>query len=232
MMDQGIGSYLKLKRIIDIVISLLGIIFLSPVLLLIAFVIKITSSGPVIFRQERIGLNRQGFYILKFRTMIINAEKHGKQITVGHDPRITKVGKFLRKFKLDELPQLFNVFMGDMSLVGPRPEVRKYVEIYSAEQLKVLNIRPGITDYASIQFSNENEILAESNNPEAAYINEIMPKKLSLNLKYLQEISFKTDLKLLVLTLQKVFINKNQTKEESENMHVNEENTTDMGHNY
>lgn len=198
------GQYLKIKRGVDVIASLAGLLFLIPVLVLTAIFIKFTSSGPILFKQERIGLNGKTFRILKFRTMVVNAEKIGKQITVNGDPRITKVGKFLRKFKLDELPQLYNVLKGEMSLAGPRPEVKKYIEMYSEEQRRVLTVRPGITDYASIEYRNENDILALSNNPEHTYITKVMPEKLVLNLRYIEEISLLTDLKLIFLTLLKI----------------------------
>lgn len=221
------GKYLMCKRLIDIVLSLLGIILLSPFIIIIALIIKLTSKGPILFMQERIGYKGKSFKIFKFRTMIADAEKVGKQITVHGDSRITRIGKILRKLKLDELPQLFNVLIGDMSLVGPRPEVKKYVNMYTAEQREVLAVRPGITDFASIEFSNENEILGMSNNPEETYINEIMPVKLKLNLKYINGMSFLTDLKLIYLTLEKVFINKN--KSISGQPEMLDKNTTGLG---
>ena len=163
------------------------------------------SKGGNIYRQVRVGKDGKDFRLLKFRTMFVDSDKKGL-LTVGtDDSRITKFGGFLRHYKLDELPQLFNVFIGDMSLVGPRPEVRKYVDLYSKEQLKVLSIRPGITDYASIEYSSENEILGKTSDPEKVYINEIMPAKLSLNLKYLQDKNFITDVKILFATVAKVF---------------------------
>ena len=168
--------------------------------------IKSSSQGAVLFKQTRVGLNEKRFQILKFRTMVIDAEKRGGQITVGgRDRRITAVGYYLRKYKLDELPQLFNVLLGDMSLVGPRPEVPHYVAIYNSEQKRVLSVRPGITDIASIEFRNENEILASYEDPEKAYIEIIMPKKLEYNLKYIDKMSFKTDITLIFATLYKIF---------------------------
>ncbi len=169
-----------IKRLFDILASGIGIIILSPVLLIIALRIKTGSDGPVFFKQVRVGKDGKEFEILKFRTMVVDAEKMGRQITVGADNRITKVGGFLRKYKLDELPQLFNVFKGDMSLVGPRPEVPRYVKLYTEEQRKVLNVKPGITDLASIRYRDENELLGQAENPDEFYINTIMPDKLAL----------------------------------------------------
>lgn len=189
------------KRFFDIVVSLLGILITSPILLVVSVLIKLTSKGPVFYKQERIGKGEKPFFILKFRTMVVNADQQGLKITVGGDKRITGVGKFLRKSKLDELPQLFNVFAGQMSLVGPRPEVAEYVSLYNDEQRKVLSVRPGITDYASVCFRNENEILAEAENPQKEYIEHIMPLKLRYNAKYIEEMSVWTDLKLIFLTL-------------------------------
>ncbi|CEN76524.1 sugar transferase [[Clostridium] sordellii] len=192
---------LAIKRTFDIVASFIGLILLSPILIIIAVFIKLDSKGPVFFKQKRVGKNKQIFEIYKFRTMVIDAEKLGKQITVGNDNRITKIGKFIRKCKLDELPQLINVLKGEMSLVGPRPEVPKYVELYDVYQEQVLLVQPGITDYASIEFRNENELLGKSKNPEATYIDEIMPTKIELNLLYIKNISLLEDFKLIFNTI-------------------------------
>lgn len=192
---------LAIKRTFDIVASFIGLILLSPILIIIAVFIKLDSKGPVFFKQKRVGKNKQIFEIYKFRTMVIDAEKLGKQITVGNDNRITKIGKFIRKCKLDELPQLINVLKGEMSLVGPRPEVPKYVELYDVYQEQVLLVQPGITDYASIEFRNENELLGKSKNPEATYIDEIMPTKIELNLLYIKNISLLEDFKLILNTI-------------------------------
>ncbi|CEN21926.1 sugar transferase [Paraclostridium sordellii] len=192
---------LAIKRTFDIVTSFIGLILLSPILIIIAVFIKLDSKGPVFFKQKRVGKNKQIFEIYKFRTMVIDAEKLGKQITVGNDNRITKIGKFIRKCKLDELPQLINVLKGEMSLVGPRPEVPKYVELYDVYQEQVLLVQPGITDYASIEFRNENELLGKSKNPEATYIDEIMPTKIELNLLYIKNISLLEDFKLIFNTI-------------------------------
>lgn len=192
-----------LKRLFDIVASFIGIILLSPFLIIIAIFIKLGSNGPVFFKQERVGLKGKHFVILKYRTMIVDAEKYGKQITVGKDNRITAVGSFLRKYKLDELPQLINVLKGDMSLVGPRPEVPRYVKLYSKEQLKVLDVRPGITDLASLRYSDENELLGTVENPEEYYINVIMKDKLDLNLEYIDKSNVFYDIVIILKTIVK-----------------------------
>lgn len=192
-----------IKRLFDILASGIGIIVLSPVLLIIALRIKTGSDGPVFFKQIRVGKNGKEFEILKFRTMVVNAEKLGRQITVGADNRITKVGGFLRKYKLDELPQLFNVFKGDMSLVGPRPEVPRYVKLYTEEQRKVLSVRPGITDLASIRYRDENELLGKAENPDEFYINTIMPDKLALNMEYIKKSNVFYDIYIIIETIIK-----------------------------
>ena len=193
------------KRLFDIVFSAFFLILLFPLLLLLIIWIALDSKGPVIFRQVRVGKHNQDFTLLKFRTMHPNAEKKG-MITVGmKDSRITQAGVFLRKYKLDELPQLLNIFAGDMSFVGPRPEVRKYVDLYNDEQLQVLSVRPGLTDYASIEYARENEILETYPDPEKAYIDIVMPAKLKLNLKYIREQSFTTDVKIIFKTAGKIF---------------------------
>lgn len=192
-----------LKRIFDITLSLFGLIILLPFMLIIAILIKIDSKGPVFFKQIRVTKNRKEFKIFKYRTMRVGSDKYS-QITVGKDGRITKIGSFLRKYKLDEIPQLINVLIGDMSLVGPRPEVPKYVALYTDEQKEILKVRAGITDYASIEFSDENDLLASEEEPEKAYIEKIMPKKIELNKKYLSEISILTDIKIILLTIKKI----------------------------
>ena len=192
-----------IKRLFDILASGIGIIILSPVLLIIALRIKTGSDGPVFFKQVRVGKDGKEFEILKFRTMVVDAEKMGRQITVGADNRITKVGGFLRKYKLDELPQLFNVFKGDMSLVGPRPEVPRYVKLYTEEQRKVLNVKPGITDLASIRYRDENELLGQAENPDEFYINTIMPDKLALNLEYINKRNVFYDIYIIIETIIK-----------------------------
>lgn len=192
-----------IKRIFDFFSALIGIIILSPILIIVSIAIKVDSSGNIMFLQKRVGKDGKEFNIYKFRTMVTNAEKLGKQITVGKDNRITKVGAFLRKYKIDELPQLFNVLKGDMSLVGPRPEVPKYVALYSDEQKKVLSVRPGITDLASLKYSDENDILGKVDNPEEYYINVIMKDKLSLNLEYIEKSNLFFDISLIVKTILK-----------------------------
>ncbi|WP_339066508.1 sugar transferase [Fusobacterium animalis] len=192
-----------LKRIFDITLSLFGLILLLPFMLIIAILIKIDSKGPVFFKQIRVTKNGKEFKIFKYRTMRVGSDKYS-QITVGKDGRITKIGSFLRKYKLDEIPQLINVLIGDMSLVGPRPEVPKYVALYTDEQKEILKVRAGITDYASIEFSDENDLLASEEDPEKAYIEKIMPKKIELNKKYLSEISILTDIKIILLTIKKI----------------------------
>jgi lipopolysaccharide/colanic/teichoic acid biosynthesis glycosyltransferase len=194
-----------LKRVFDIICSFIGIIILLPFFILISLLIIIDSKGGIFYRQIRVGTNNKDFFLLKFRTMQTDADKKGL-LTVGNrDSRVTRIGYYLRKYKLDELPQLFNVLAGTMSLVGPRPEVRKYVDLYTTQQKQVLNVKPGITDFASIEYVNENEILAKAINPEQTYINEIMPHKLSLNLKYIEQQGFITDLNIIFRTIGKVF---------------------------
>ena len=190
------------KRFFDFVASFFGLMLLTPIFVLAALWIKIDSRGPIFFRQERVGFQGVPFRIHKFRTMILDAEKIGKQITVGADSRITAVGNFLRKYKLDELPQLIDVLVGDMSLVGPRPEVSKYIDCYSDdEKYDVLSVKPGITDNASIEFRDENELLASSKDPEAAYISEVLPKKIALYRKYVRERSFFGDVAIIFKTI-------------------------------
>ena len=192
-----------LKRIFDIILSLFGLIILLPFMLIIAIFIKLDSKGPVFFKQLRVTKNGREFKIFKYRTMRVGSDKYS-QITVGKDDRITKIGSFLRKYKLDEIPQLINVLIGDMSLVGPRPEVPKYVALYTDEQKEILKVRAGITDYASIEFSDENDLLASEEDPEKAYIEKVMPKKIELNKKYISEISILTDIKIILLTIKKI----------------------------
>ena len=188
-------------RILDVLFSFLGIILLSPFLLLTALVIKLSSSGPVLYKQSRIGLNGREFNVFKFRSMRLNSDKLGLITVGGHDPRVTSVGYYLRKYKLDELPQLINVLIGDMSLVGPRPEVKKYVDLYTREQSKVLTILPGITDWASIYYRDENVILGQSSNPEKDYIEKVMPDKLKYNLIYIENYGLVEYFKIIFSTL-------------------------------
>jgi len=190
------------KRIFDLALTIPGLFLLSPLLVLIAIWIKLDSPGTVLFRQERIGCHGRPFYVYKFRTMTEGAEKQGEKITIAGDTRITRSGLFLRKYKLDELPQLFNVVKGEMSLVGPRPEVPEYVEYYpdDAKQL-VLSVPPGITDLASIKFRKENEILASAPDPVATYINDIIPEKLGYYEEYVLNRSLLMDIKLIIKTI-------------------------------
>ena len=191
---------MMIKRLFDVVVSGIGLILLCPLFLFVSLWIKIDSKGPVFFRQLRVGRHNQDFRIYKFRSMRVGADK-GSRITVGgHDSRITQSGYFLRKTKIDELPQLINVFIGDMSLVGPRPEVRHYVDYWTSEQMRVLNVRPGITDPASIRYRNENELLANVDNPEQYYIDVIMQDKIKLYLNYVDNHGFWSDLNLIFLT--------------------------------
>jgi lipopolysaccharide/colanic/teichoic acid biosynthesis glycosyltransferase len=193
-----------LKRGFDVVSSLIGIILLFPVLLILWICIQLESSGGGFYRQVRVGKDGVDFRLWKFRTMQTGADKKGLLTIGGRDSRVTRIGYYLRKYKLDELPQLINVLVGDMSIVGPRPEVRKYVNLYTSDQLKVLSVKPGITDYASIEYSNENELLAQSANPEKTYIEEVLQAKLELNQKYLNEQGFLTDLKIIFQTMKKI----------------------------
>lgn len=197
-------SALFFKRCFDVFASLFGLLFLAIPFVFIAIAIKTSSKGPVYFRQERVGKNGKLFRIFKFRTMVSDAESKGMQITVGADSRITKVGKFLRKTKIDELPQLINVLLGQMSFVGPRPEVPHYVELYTDYQRNVLRIKPGITELASIIYKDENEVLAQSDDPEKTYIEEIMPKKIEINMEYIQKMNVFYDIKLIFKTFAAV----------------------------
>jgi len=193
------------KRVLDFTASLLGVLILWPFFLIIAILIKAEDGGPVFFRQVRVGKGGKHFRIWKFRTMVVDAEHKGGLITVGRDPRVTKVGYWLRKAKLDELPQLFNVLRGEMSLVGPRPEVPRYVGFYSEEQRRVLELKPGITDPASILYRNENDLLDGVPDPEKVYVEQIMPDKIRLNLEYAARASFWSDLGVILRTLARIF---------------------------
>lgn len=193
------------RRSFDVVAALTGLLVLSPLLVLISIAVAATSRGPVLFRQWRVGRHGIPFQILKFRTMRQDAERLGGQLTYGRDPRITRFGAILRATKLDELPQLANVVRGDMAIVGPRPEVPRYVELYTERQRRVLDVLPGITDPASIHYRNEAELLAESDDPEATYVDVIMPHKLELNLTYLERRTFWSDLGVIAATLARLF---------------------------
>ncbi|MFD2823599.1 sugar transferase [Lacinutrix iliipiscaria] len=190
-----------IKRLFDIVFSCIGLIILSPILLVIAILIKLESKGSIFYKQVRVGRHNQDFKIFKFRTMFIGSDKKGLLTLGDKDSRVTKVGYYLRKYKLDELPQLINVLIGNMSFVGPRPEVRKYVDHYSKDDLEIFKIKPGITDYASIAFRDEAELLKATNHPEKLYIEDIMPKKIALNKKYLNNNSLIADIKIICQTL-------------------------------
>ena len=193
------------KRLFDVAGSSVGLIALSPLLALAAIAIRLESPGPAFFLQQRVGRHGRHFSIIKLRTMRAARPGETRQITVGRDPRITRFGHFLRQTKLDELPQLLNVLKGDMSLVGPRPEVPAYIEQYSPEQRAVLlSVRPGMTDFAAIEFSNEAEILASAENPESAYVNEIMPKKFALYQRYVEQRSLALDIALILRTVVKL----------------------------
>lgn len=190
-----------MKRLFDIVCSFFGLVILSPLFVFLSFWVGLSSMGGVFYKQRRVGLNGRDFTLYKFRSMAVGSDKKGLLTVGGKDSRVTKAGYFIRKYKLDELPQLFNVLKGDMSFVGPRPEVRKYVDMYSEEQKRVLSVRPGITDIASMKYRNENDILAKAENPEQYYIDVIMPDKLALNLEYIDTRNFFRDIKLIFRTI-------------------------------
>ena len=192
------------KRLFDVAFSLLALVVLAPLLLVIAVAIKLSGPGPVFFRQERVGRGGRTFRIWKFRTMVADAPDKGAQITAAGDARITRAGRLLRRFKLDELPQFINVFVGEMSIAGPRPEVSRYVAMYNDRQRRVLSARPGMTDYASIAYADEERLLASAEDSESMYVNEVMPHKLELNLKYIDERSLWVDIKLIVKTFARV----------------------------
>ena len=190
-----------MKRFLDIIFSGLGLICLSPLFVFLALWVKLDSPGPVFYRQVRVGRNNRDFKLYKFRSMRVDSDKKGLITIGGHDPRVTQSGYYIRKYKLDEFPQLINVFLGDMSLVGPRPEVRKYVDMYTDEQMHVLDVRPGITDIASIYYRNENELLEKANNPEKYYREVIMQDKLRINLEYVRNHSVIGDFRMILKTL-------------------------------
>ena len=186
-----------MKRLFDILASFIGLIIISPVFLILGIWIKLDSKGPVFYKQVRVGRGNKDFFLYKFRSMRVGADKAGLITVGGRDPRVTRSGYYIRKYKLDEFPQLINVLKGDMSLVGPRPEVRKYVEMYTPEQMHVLDVRPGITDLASIRYRNENELLEKAEDPDKYYVEVIMQDKLRINLEYVKEHSFIYDIKLI-----------------------------------
>jgi lipopolysaccharide/colanic/teichoic acid biosynthesis glycosyltransferase len=193
-----------LKRIFDILLSGFGLLLLMPLFLVIILWVKFDSRGPAFYKQLRVGQNNRDFMLLKFRSMRLGSDKSGLLTIGGRDPRVTRSGYFIRKYKIDELPQLINVLIGEMSLVGPRPEVRKYVDLYNLEQRKVLLVKPGITDLASLEYFNENELLAQSTDPERTYIDSVMPDKLKLNLKYIDQAGLIADVKIILRTIHRV----------------------------
>lgn len=193
-----------MKRIFDVTASGLGLLLLSPLFLIVSIWIRLDSPGPVFYRQTRVGRYNKDFRLLKFRSMRVGSDKKGLITVGGRDPRVTRSGYWIRKYKLDELPQLINVFKGDMSLVGPRPEVRKYVDLYTPEQLHVLDVRPGITDMASIRYRNENELLEQAADPEQFYRDTVMQDKLRINLEYISDHSFFKDIKIILMTFKAV----------------------------
>lgn len=195
-----------MKRLFDIVASGVGLLVLSPLFAVLAVWIKADSRGPVFYRQTRVGRNNKDFRLYKFRSMRPDSDKLGLITVGGRDPRVTRSGYYIRKYKLDELPQLINVFVGDMSLVGPRPEVRKYVDMYTAEQLHVLDVRPGITSLASIRYRNENDVLAASDDPERCYIERVMPDKLEIDLEYVARAGLWSDIKLIFSTFKEIIV--------------------------
>ncbi|EDM38332.1 glycosyltransferase [Pedobacter sp. BAL39] len=195
-----------MKRLFDVLFAISTLFFLAPVFFVVAILLRLDSSGPIYYKQVRVGLKQKPFRLIKFRTMYLNAEKHGL-LTVGDaDCRVTRIGYWLRKYKVDELPQLFNVLIGDMSLVGPRPEVAKYVALYDPEQQRVLSVKPGITDWASIAFVNESQLLAGTDDPEAFYIHTIIPLKINQNLRYVDHHSLWIDLKIISCTLRSIIL--------------------------
>ena len=194
-----------IKRLFDVFCSGLGLLFLLPFFIILSIIIVVDSSGGVFYKQVRVGKNSIDFYLYKFRSMKIDSDKKDLLTVGGNDSRITKVGYFIRRYKMDELSQLINVFLGDMSLVGPRPEVRKYVNLYTTEQLKVLTVKPGITDNASIAYFDDNELLGKSSDPEETYVREIMPSKLALNLLYVNDHSLFSDVKIILRTIKTIF---------------------------
>lgn len=195
-----------MKRLFDIFASGLGLIVLSPLFAVLAVWIKADSRGPVFYRQTRVGRNNRDFRLYKFRSMRVGSDKKGLITVGGHDPRVTRSGYYIRKYKLDEFPQLINVFTGDMSLVGPRPEVRKYVDMYTPEQMRVLTVRPGITSLASIRYRNENDILAAAEDPDRCYIEQVMPDKLAIDLEYVDRASLWNDILLIFSTFREIIV--------------------------
>lgn len=200
------GFYFRYgKRLFDLVVASISLLVLSPLFALVAALVKCTSPGPIFFCQNRVGLEERSFTIVKFRSMIDGADRNGPSITSSGDPRITWLGVFLRKAKIDELPQLWNVLRGDMSLIGPRPELPEYVGQYTPQQRYVFSVRPGLTDIASVRYRHEEQLLSESTDPERFYRQIVLPHKLELNMQYISQISFASDLRLLAVTIKAIF---------------------------
>lgn len=193
-----------MTRLLDILFSFAGLVVLSPLLLVVYILIRMESPGGGFYRQQRVGKDGKMFQLLKFRSMRTGSDKQGLITVGGHDSRITRIGYFIRRYKIDELPQLLNVLKGDMSLVGPRPEVKKYVDMYTAEQRRVLSVKPGITDYASIEYADENEILGRADDPDKAYVEQIMPDKIRLNMRYIENHNLREYFKIVFLTIKKI----------------------------
>ncbi len=193
-----------MTRLFDILFSFAGLVVLSPILLVVYILIRTESPGGGFYRQQRVGKDGKMFGLLKFRSMRTGSDKQGLITVGGHDSRITRIGYFIRRYKIDELPQLLNVLKGDMSLVGPRPEVKKYVDMYTAEQRRVLSVKPGITDYASIEYADENEILGRADDPDKAYVEQIMPDKIRLNMRYIENHNSREYFKIIFLTIKKI----------------------------
>jgi lipopolysaccharide/colanic/teichoic acid biosynthesis glycosyltransferase len=194
-----------MKRALDVVVAVVGLMLLSPILLLVCVLVKVDSRGPVFFRQERIGRGFKPFRIYKFRSMVQDAPQMGSLITCGDDPRITRIGKFLRKTKIDELPQLINVLKGEMSLVGPRPEIRQYVELFRQDYQEILKVRPGITDIASLKYRDESKLLGSLAKPSEEYVTRILPDKIRLGKEYVSRCSVVFDITLVFKTMLKLF---------------------------
>lgn len=218
-----------MKRSFDLSLSLIGLILLSPIFFIVSILIKIDSPGPVFFKQKRMGKKFKSFYIYKFRSMIQNAPGKGPEVTVGGDSRITRTGVFLRKLKIDELPQLINVLKGDMSLVGPRPEMQKYVEMYKNDYEEILSVRPGITDISSITFRDEESVLRSKDDPEWYYQNVLLPEKIKLAQEYIKNATFFYDLKMIFMTLYRLF---NYEPPKSSKIIVEQSKNDNVGDNY
>lgn len=205
MQASSLASCRSSKRVFDFVSSLLGLTVLSPLMISVAIAIRIFDGSPVFFRQERIGLRGEPFVLLKYRTMRLKADQEGPKITVSGDQRVTRVGNWLRKTKLDELPQLWNVVIGDMTLVGPRPEVREYVDLYTPDQRQVLELLPGITDPASLKYFDEDEVLSKQSEPLKYYVEKVMPDKIEINLRYAENATLLSDIRVALSTVTRIF---------------------------